>query len=238
MKQNKISPNTIMAVIITIILLILVLILIYAKTDTAKQQKEENLLNINYEIEGNVMNLDQYQTQNPIVAIHIENYGSIVIELYPEIAENTVNNFISLVQNGFYDNNTCHRLIPGFVLQGGDPTGTGTGGPGYSIKGEFSLNGYSNNLKHEKGIVSMARSNSYDSAGSQFFIMLGTATHLDGSYAAFGKVIDGWNNIEKIVNQERVADTSTGKLQTNLTIKKAVVDLKGKTFKEVEKVTK
>lgn len=237
MKQNKISPNIIMLLIVTIIILILVITLILTKQNNNTTQKTEDLLNIRYEIEGNIMNLEQYKTENPVVAMYIENYGSIVIELYPKIAENTVNNFISLVKNGFYDNNTCHRLIPGFVLQGGDPTGTGTGGPGYNIKGEFSLNGYSNNLKHEKGIVSMARSNSYDSAGSQFFIMLDTASHLDGSYAAFGKVIDGWDNIENIVNQEKISDQNTGKLQNNLTIKKSVVDLKGKTYKEVEKVT-
>ena len=116
-------------------------------------------------------------------------------------------------------------------------TGTGSGGPGYHIKGEFSANGYANNLKHTEGVVSMARSSSYDSAGSQFFIMLGTAEHLDGQYAAFGKVIDGLDNIKYIASTEKVANTQSGKLQQNLTIKKAVVDLKGKTYKEVEKVT-
>lgn len=169
--------------------------------------------------------------------MYIEGYGSIVIELYPEIAPNTVNNFISLVKSGFYDNNTFHRLVPGFVLQGGDPNGMGTGGPGYTIKGEFSANGVENNLKHTKWVVSMARSQDYDSAGSQFFIMLGTAESLDGEYAAFGKVIDGRENINRIVKSEGVSDPDSGKLTHNLTIKKAVVDLKGKEYSDVEKIS-
>ena len=159
------------------------------------------------------------------------------MELYPDIAPNTVANFISLVKKGFYDNNTFHRLVPGFVLQGGDPTGTGTGGPGYTIKGEFSANGYENNLKHEKGIVSMARTSaSNDTAGSQFFIMLDKSEYLDGQYAAFGKIIDGWSNIEKIVANEKVANENTGQLQKKLVIKKSVIDLKGKSYNEVEKI--
>lgn len=199
---------------------------------------KENLLNINYEVENNETELSQYETENPVVALYIEKYGSIVIELYPDIAPNTVNNFIYLVKQGFYDNNTLHRLVPEFVLQGGDPTGTGSGGPGYQIKGEFSDNNFENNLKHTKGIVSMAR-NSYsnDTAGSQFFIMLDTAEHLDGYYAAFGKVIDGWENIERIVENEKVINEQTGKLSTNLTLKKAVIDLKGQEYKEPKKIT-
>ena len=145
------------------------------------------------------------------------------------------NNFISLVKSGFYDNNTIHRLVPGFVLQGGDPDGMGSGGPGYTIKGEFSSNGFENNLKHEKGVVSMARGNDKDSAGSQFFIMLDKSDYLDGEYAAFGKVFDGFDNIEKIEDNERVADSDTGKLVNNLTIKKAIIDLKGKEYPNVEK---
>lgn len=212
------------------------LVIVLAVTKEEKSPKgTENLLNINYEIEGNEMNLEQYNTTNPVVAMYIEDYGTIVIELYPEIAPNTVNNFISLVKKGFYDNNTFHRLMPGFVLQGGDPDGQGTGGPGYHIKGEFTANGYKNDLKHEEKIVSMARANDYDSAGSQFFIMLGEASYLDGSYAAFGKVIDGWENIERIVAMERVSNPESGKLATNLVIKKAVIDLKGKTYPEVKK---
>ena len=140
-----------------------------------------------------------------------------------------------MVKSGFYDNNTIHRLVPGFVLQGGDPDGMGSGGPGYTIKGEFSSNGFENNLKHEKGVVSMARGNDKDSAGSQFFIMLDKSDYLDGEYAAFGKVIDGFDNIEKIEDNERVADSDTGKLVNNLTIKKAIIDLKGKEYPNVEK---
>lgn len=235
MKSNK-QATLIMFSLILLILIALVAVLLITK-DTEKNSKKENLLNINYEIEGNEMNLEQYKTENPVVAMDIEGYGSIVIELYPDVAKNTVNNFISLVKSGFYDNNTFHRLVPGFVLQGGDPNGQGTGGPGYQIKGEFSVNGYENNLKHEEGIVSMARSSSYDSAGSQFFIMLGEASYLDGQYAAFGKVIDGWNNIKRIISQETVSNSQSGKLTRNLKINKAIVDLKGKSYPEVEKIT-
>lgn len=222
----------------TILVVVGIIIIVIIAFFAAKENNYEiDNLNINYEVEGNEMNLEQYNTTNPVVAMEIENYGSIVIELYPEVAPNTVNNFISLVQKGFYDNNTFHRLVPGFVLQGGDPEGQGSGGPGYHIKGEFTANGFNNDLKHTEGIISMARSNSYDSAGSQFFIMLGTASHLDGQYAAFGKVIDGMDNVRYIAANETVANTQSGKLVNNLTIKKAVVDLKGKTYKEVEKVT-
>ena len=236
--QNK-AINT-FSKILTIAGIIVVIIIAFFATVASQESGanyEPDYLNINYKGVGNEMNLEKYNTPNPVVAMEIDGYGSIVIELYTNVAENTVNNFISLVQKGFYDNNTFHRLMPGFVLQGGDPTGTGSGGPGYHIKGEFSANGYANNLKHTEGVVSMARSSSYDSAGSQFFIMLGTAEHLDGQYAAFGKVIDGLDNIKYIASTEKVANTQSGKLQQNLTIKKAVVDLKGKTYKEVEKVT-
>ena len=135
---------------------------------------------------------------NPIVTIEMENGAQIKAELYPEIAPNTVNNFISLVQKGFYDGLIFHRVIKGFMIQGGDPEGTGMGGPGYSIKGEFALNGFTNDLKHTPGVLSMARAQHPDSAGSQFFIMHETSPHLDGSYAAFGKVINGIEVINKI----------------------------------------
>ncbi len=219
------------------ILIILIAILTLTLYGCGKEETfKEDLLNIDYDVTGNEVTLSQYETKNPVVALHIENYGSVVMELYPEIAPNTVNNFIYLVKTGFYDDNTFHRLVPGFVLQGGDPTGTGTGGPGYQIKGEFSKNGVENNLKHTKGVVSMARSGySNDTAGSQFFIMLDDASYLDGDYAAFGKVIDGWNNIEQIVENEIVSDQESGKLRTNLKLKKAIVDLKGKIYEEPEK---
>ena len=167
--------------------------------------------------------------------MYIKNYGSIVIELYPDVAPNTVNNFISLIKKGFYDNNSFHRLVPGFVLQGGDPDGTGMGGPGYSINGEFTSNGFENNLSHKKWVVSMARSNDPNSAGSQFFICVDAATNLDGEYAAFGKVIDGFKNIEKIVDSESIADQNSGKLVNNLVIKKTLIDLHGKEYDDVIK---
>lgn len=221
-----------------ILILLILITILFTTACTTKKEKEikEDNLGIKYRIETNETTLDKYETENPVVAMQIKNYGSIVIELYPEVAPNTVNNFISLVKSGFYDDNTFHRLVPGFVLQGGDPEGIGSGGPGYTIKGEFSSNDIENNLKHEQGIVSMARSMDYDSAGSQFFIMLDKASYLDGEYAAFGKIIDGWNNIENIIENERIADNNSGKLVNNLTITKAVIDLKGKEYPEVEKI--
>lgn len=200
-----------------------------------QKEAEENLLGIDYNVDGNTAKL-KYDTENPVVAMRIENYGSIVMELYPSIAPNTVNNFISLIMSGFYDDNTMHRLDPGFVLQGGDPTGSGSGGPGYEISGEFTSNGYENNLSHEKWVISMARSSGNpDSAGSQFFICLDDATFLDGEYASFGKVIDGYDTIKNIEENEVVEDSESGKLKRNLVIKKALVDLKGKEYPEVIK---
>lgn len=217
--------------------LFLVFITIFSVFSLTGCGVKEDLLGIAYNVAGNEATLGQYDTKNPVVAIYVEDYGSIVMELYPEIAPNTVNNFISLVKSGFYDDNTFHRLVPGFVLQGGDPNGNGTGGPGYTIKGEFSENNFENDLKHEKWVVSMARSEDYDSAGSQFFIMLGKAENLDGQYAAFGKVIDGKENINRIVKSEGVSNPDSGKLTHNLIIKKAVVDLKGKEYPVVEKIS-
>lgn len=138
-----------------------------------------------------------------IVRIEMENGDVMRAELYPETAPETVKNFIELVEKGFYDGTIFHRVIPGFMIQGGDPTGTGTGGPGHSIKGEFSSNGFENNLKHDRGVLSMARSMHPDSAGSQFFIMVAKSPHLDGQYAAFGKVIEGIEAADKIVNASR-----------------------------------
>lgn len=184
------------------------------------EYKEE----INFDIKGNEIKLS-YNTKNPIVAIDIDKYGYIVLELYPDIAPNTVNNFVNLILDGFYDNNSFHRLVPGFVLQGGDPNGNGTGGPGYSIKGEFTRNGFKNTLKHTEGIISMARAKGYNSAGSQFFIMLGNAETLDNKYAAFGKVIEGMDVLRKIEKTETVLDSETGKLKNNITINKIVVDV-------------
>lgn len=141
--------------------------------------------------------------QNPIVTIEMSNGDTMKLELYPEMAPNTVNNFISLVQKNFYDGLTFHRIINGFMIQGGDPSGNGTGGPGYSIKGEFSGNDFAENtLAHTAGVISMARAMDPDSAGSQFFIMHKNAPHLDGQYAAFGKITEGMDIVDKIATCE------------------------------------
>lgn len=218
---------------------LLIILIAICSGCSSTENKKIDLLGIDFDTKENTVELSKYKTENPLVAMYIENYGAIVMELYPDKAPNTVNNFISLVSSGFYDDNSFHRLVLGFVLQGGDPKGDGTGGPGYSIKGEFKNNGFDgNDLKHKEKIVSMARSSDMDSAGSQFFIMLGTSSYLDGDYAAFGKVIDGFDIITEIEDEEVVSDSNTGKLQTNLTIKKALVDTRGKTYDEVEKVEK
>ena len=140
--------------------------------------------------------------KNPVVTITMEDGGVIKAELFPQIAMNTVNNFISLVNKGFYNGLKFHRVINGFMIQGGCPLGNGTGGPGYHIKGEFSLNGYQNDLKHTEGVLSMARTSHPDTAGSQFFIMHKASPHLDGQYAAFGKVIEGMEVVNKIAECE------------------------------------
>ena len=169
---------------------------------------------------------------NPIVTIEMENGDLIKAELYPEIAPNTVNNFISLVKKGFYDGVIFHRVIPGFMIQGGDPKGVGVGGPGYCIKGEFTANGFQNDLKHDRGVLSMARTMAPNSAGSQFFIMHENSPHLDGQYAAFGKVIEG---IEAV---DRIAETRTDyndKPRTPQVMKKVTVDTFGTEYPEPEK---
>lgn len=142
------------------------------------------------------------EKKNPIVTFEMEDGGVFKAELYPEIAPNTVKNFISLINHNFYDGVIFHRVIPGFMIQGGDPDGTGMGGPGYEIKGEFSSNGFKNDLKHERGVLSMARTMVPDSAGSQFFVMHQDSPHLDGQYAAFGKVIEGMEVVDKIASQK------------------------------------
>ncbi|MGA3598637.1 peptidylprolyl isomerase [Lysinibacillus agricola] len=161
--------------------------------------------------------------ENPIVTITMNNGEKIVIELEPSAAPNTVANFISLVEEGFYDGLIFHRVIPDFMIQGGDPSGNGTGGPDYSIEGEFSSNGFKNDLKHERGVISMARSNDPNSAGSQFFIMVEEASHLDGQYAAFGKVIEGMETVDAIVAVERDGEKPLKDQQ----MKKVEVDTKG-----------
>ena len=140
---------------------------------------------------------------NPIVTFKLDNGAEIKAELYPEIAPNTVNNFISLVKSGFYNGLTFHRCIPNFMIQGGCPDGTGMGGPGYGIKGEFDFNGFKNELKHSTGVLSMARAQNPDSAGSQFFMMVADSPHLDGQYAGFGQVIEGQDQAQRIVESPR-----------------------------------
>lgn len=171
--------------------------------------------------------------KHPVVTIEMSNDQIIKVELYPEVAPNTVNNFISLIDEGYYDGLIFHRVIPGFMIQGGDPLGTGSGGPGYSISGEFNYNGFTNNLKHTKGVISMARANDPDSAGSQFFIMAEDAPHLDNLYAGFGKVIEGIEAVETIINQER--DLEDKPLEP-LSMKKVTVDKKDMTFEQPEKI--
>ena len=169
----------------------------------------------------------------PIATIVVKDYGTIEAELYPSKAPNTVNNFISLANSGFYDGLTFHRIIDGFMIQGGDPEGNGTGGPGYSIAGEFSSNGYTeNDLKHTDGVLSMARARSKDSAGSQFFIMVGDYNSLDGEYAAFGKVISG---LDIVKNISKVATDNNDKPKKEVVIESITVDTKGVNYPEVEK---
>ena len=169
--------------------------------------------------------------QNPIVTFTMENGDVMKAELYPDVAPNTVNNFISLVKKGFYDGLIFHRVIKGFMIQGGDPQGTGMGGPGYSIKGEFNYNGVENNLKHSRGVLSMARAQHPDSAGSQFFIMHADAPHLDGQYAAFGKLVEGEDVLDSIAS----IDTDwSDRPRTPQVMKTVTVDTFGVDYAEPE----
>ena len=172
-------------------------------------------------------------TENPIVTITMENDEKIMLELEPKAAPNTVANFISLVEDGYYDGLIFHRVIPGFMVQGGDPDGTGMGGPDYSIKGEFSSNDFENTLAHDRGVISMARTKDPDSAGSQFFIMVASASHLDGDYASFGKVIEGMDVVDKIVSVKR---DGNDKPLENQKMKKVEVDTKGFDYPEPVKI--
>lgn len=171
--------------------------------------------------------------QNPIVTFTMENGDVMKAELYPEIAPNTVNNFISLINRHFYDGVIFHRVIKGFMIQGGDPDGTGMGGPDYSIKGEFSQNGFKNTLKHTEGVLSMARSMHPDSAGSQFFIMHKNSPHLDGGYAAFGKITEGMESVNKIA--ETNTDSSDRPLEPQI-LKSVTVETFGEEYPEPEKI--
>ena len=171
--------------------------------------------------------------QNPVVTIEMENGGIIKAELYPDVAPNSVNNFISLIQKGFYDGLIFHRCIPGFMIQGGCPQGTGMGGPGYSIKGEFAHNGVPTDLLHDRGVLSMARAMDPNSAGSQFFIMVEKAPHLDGEYAAFGKVIEGMDVADAIVS---VKTDWNDRPREEQKMKKVTVETFGVDYPEPEKV--
>ncbi len=170
---------------------------------------------------------------NPIVTFTMENGDTFKAELYPDVAPQSVNNFVSLIKKGFYDGLIFHRVIPGFMIQGGDPEGTGMGGPGYSIKGEFASNGFRNDLKHTKGVLSMARSMMPDSAGSQFFIMHETSPHLDGEYAAFGKITEG----QEVVDAIAVVETDySDRPRTPQVMKSVTVETFGVDYPEPEKI--
>lgn len=171
--------------------------------------------------------------QNPIITFEMENGDIMKVELYPQVAPNTVNNFISLVNKGFYDGLIFHRVINGFMIQGGDPEGTGMGGPGYGIKGEFAQNGFANDLKHSAGVLSMARSMMPNSAGSQFFIMHKDAPHLDGAYAAFGKIIKGMDVVNKIAE---VATDYSDRPMEDQRMKTVTVETFGVDYDEPETV--
>ena len=171
--------------------------------------------------------------QNPIITFEMENGDIMKAELYPQVAPNTVNNFISLVNKGFYDGLIFHRVINGFMIQGGDPEGTGMGGPGYGIKGEFAQNGFANDLKHSAGVLSMARSMMPNSVGSQFFIMHKDAPHLDGAYAAFGKIIEGMDVVNKIAE---VATDYSDRPMEDQRMKTVTVETFGVDYDEPETV--
>lgn len=234
-------------IILRIITIILISIIVYLSYKLYKKETIDVKNDINNNYSENVENVNQ----NPIATMEIKDYGTVKIELYPDIAPNTVNNFISLANNGFYDNLTFHRVVKDFMIQGGDKNGDGTGSPSlsdlnknisssqdkeYAIKGEFQANGYDNSLKHTEGVISMARADysslgkteeGYNSAGSQFFIVTKTATSLDGQYASFGKVIEGMEIIHKI---ENLTTNENDEPTEKVVIKSIKVDTFGKKY--------
>lgn len=215
-------------ILVTVLTCLLVLV---SCGNVNKSNKEET----NAQPESSESSNEDTSTENknlPIASITVDGYGVIQAELYPEVAPNTVNNFINLANKNFYNNLKFHRVIKGFMIQGGDPKGDGTGGPGYSIEGEFTSNGFANSLKHTKGVLSMARTKDPDSAGSQFFIMSGDAPNLDGQYAAFGKVISGMDVVDKIQNVET---NSADAPKKDIVITSITVDTKGIDYKEPNK---
>lgn len=219
--------NNMLYVWISIIAIIGILTACQSDTDNQVEPKKE----VN-EKETETPATPEKTGKVPEVMMTMKNGDEVIIELYPDNATNTVNNFIALIEDGFYDGLIFHRVIPGFMIQGGDPEGNGMGGPEYAIHGEFTNNGYENELVHERGVLSMARSQSPDSAGSQFFIMVEEAPHLDGDYAAFGKVIDGMDVVDEIV----AVDTENEKPVKDQVIQTMTVDLKGYEAKEPMKI--
>ena len=212
-----------------LMIMVTVLMLIAALTFGGCSEKSGNP---NLPIED-TYSLEQYAGENPVAVIKVKGYGNIYVELYPEVAPNTVNNFISLANSGFYDGVIFHRVIEDFMIQGGDPDGNGTGGPGYSIFGEFTSNGFKNELSHERGVISMARrGNDNNSAGSQFFIMHKDSAYLDGDYAAFGKVISGMDVVDAIA---AVETNVNDKPVDDVEMESVTVETFGKTYAEPEK---
>ena len=197
----------------------------------SSNDENEEITNGDMESENEEMEVPEKTGKTPIVTLTMENGEDIVMELYPDKAPNTVNNFITLVNDGFYDGLIFHRVIPGFMIQGGDPEGNGMGGPGYAIKGEFQNNDFKNDLIHERGVVSMARTNHPDSAGSQFFIMTDEAKHLDNDYAAFGKVTEGMETVDEI---ESVETDKQDKPKEDQVVESATVELEGYEVQEPE----
>lgn len=228
MKINNIKKY-LKLVLVTLLMTSLVLVGCgNSKSNTNKTEEKDTTSSS----ENSDTNSSEVNKSLPLATITVDGYGVIEAELYPEIAPNTVNNFIDLSNKGFYNNLKFHRIIKGFMIQGGDPKGDGTGGPGYSIEGEFTSNGFANSLKHTKGVLSMARAEDPNSAGSQFFIMTNEASNLDGKYAAFGKVISGLDVLEKI---ENVKTNSNDKPKEDVVIKSITVDTKGIAYKEPNK---
>ena len=201
------------------------------KMDTEEEEEEEQEQE---EQEGAEGTQGVYEGDPPVVTLTMENGGEILLELYPNIAPNSVDNFIELIEDGYYDGVIFHRVIPGFMIQGGDPEGTGMGGPGYTIKGEFKVNGFENDLSHERGVLSMARSQHPDSAGSQFFIVVEDSTFLDGEYASFGQVIEGMEVADEIVQVDRDGNDMPDEEQV---IESMTVELNGYEPGEFEKIT-
>lgn len=212
-------------------LLVLILSFSFLVACSDKQTENENEIEETESKESTEQVFKGENEEAPIVTMTMENDKEVIMELYPQVAPNTVNNFIALIQDDFYNGLIFHRVIPGFMIQGGDPDGVGTGGPGYSIKGEFESNDFNNELSHHRGVLSMARSQSPDSAGSQFFIMHEDSAQLDGDYAAFGQVIEGMEVIDEIAS---VPTDDQDKPQEDQKIKSMTVDLEGYQFNEPE----